>query len=417
MPANRNPECYHLSASSISAFKKCPQLFRLAYREGLREDEDTDALRIGTNWHALHEVYRNTLTGWSHDEIGTREQAETAALAAVHDHLETAYYEKPAYKERHEWDLEKHVLMTCFLGYLWYYQDDDIIYLSQELPFDLPLIDPKVGLPLPKREVLRVGKIDHVVAWQGMIGPIERKSTTRDIQPGADYWDRSRKDTQVSMYALALRDMAALGLLPDTITESTAYDADRLGSTLYDVWRRPLTKPKALSQKDTAEFLTSGTYFEQEFEIVVEYPDPQKPGEGVPTRFTVDGVEAEIEPNAKRDKYAIRETIGMFCSRLLDDIYTDPGKYFQRKEIARTGRDLRKFKGTLWSIYQNMKLVSKKGFWYENEDQCRATFPCRYIPICYGPGADAVCDGETTPSGFRRIFVDPTVEGRILEGE
>jgi hypothetical protein len=47
--------------------------------------------------------------------------------------------------------------------------------------------------------------------------------------------------------------------------------------------------------------------------------------------------------------------------------------------------------------------------------QCRATFACKFIPICYGPGADAVCDGKTTPPGFKRIFVDLTVNGQEVD--
>jgi hypothetical protein len=30
-------------------------------------------------------------------------------------------------------------------------------------------------------------------------------------------------------------------------------------------------------------------------------------------------------------------------------------------------------------------------------------------------GADAVCDGRTTPDGFKRIFVDLTVNGQEIE--
>jgi hypothetical protein len=69
----------------------------------------------------------------------------------------------------------------------------------------------------------------------------------------------------------------------------------------------------------------------------------------------------------------------------------------------------------LYAVYQSQKLMAKHGTWFENESQCRATFPCPYIPICYGPGAAAVCDGKTTPPNFKRIFVDLTVNGQEVE--
>lgn len=399
-----NPTCFHLSASAIQAFKACPQRFRLAYREGIRSDQDTDSQRVGTHWHALHEVYQNAFK--PNDPY--TEEAHEAAFDAAIEHLNECYAKVPDHKDSTEWALERQVLLICFIGYLWYYQDDPVEPLCSEVAFDLPLHMPKTGLPLPLSQVIRVGKIDHIVKWQGVVGNVERKSTARGIADDSDYWDKAKKDTQVSMYALAYRDMLEGGLLPDAVTE--ALDGDvRFGNTIYDVWHKPTIKPTKLSQKDTAEFFDSGTYFDTEFEVEVNYKNPDDVSEGI-TSILIDGEPAEFELG-KSGKPAVRETVEMYGARLLSDIYERPEFYYKRKEIARTDAEIRKFRLELFNIYQAMKNYDRYQCWFENESQCRATFHCQYIPICYGSGADAVCDGETTPNGFKRIFTELTVEG------
>lgn len=405
---DRNPDCYHLSASSINAFKSCPTRFRLAYREGLRLNEDTEAQRMGTNWHALHEVYNQTVREWQGES-----PSHDAGYAAAVEHLNNQYEAVPSWIEPEDWEVERLVLLTAFHVYLWYYTNDPIESLHEELAFDLPLHEPQTGLPLPQSEVLRVGKIDTVIKWQSMIGNREMKSTSRSIGPDSDYWERSAKDTQVSMYALAMRDLLESGGLSQTVTE--AIGDGQFGNTLYDVWRKPKSRPKNLTQKDTAAFCdptmeSFGKYFDQEFEVTTGPSDPDKPDPNDP-HVTVDGVEAVVKPGKKG--YAIRETPRMFAARLMHDMVENPSEYFVRKEIARTDNDLRRFRIELYRIYQAMRSYERSGAWFENENQCRATFRCAYIPICYGPGADHICETGETPPEYRRIF-NVTVDGEAI---
>lgn len=396
-----NPDCFHLSASSIAAFKACPTRFRLSYREGIRKDEDTDAQRVGTSWHAMHEVHHNALVDGA---------PRDSALAAVIDYLDERYADQtlPSWKTIEEWELERQILLTCFIGYQWVWENDPVTPIISELGFKLPVTDPLVGLPLPKSKALRVGKIDHVVEWQGMIGNVERKSTTRKIEPGSEYWEKSQKDTQVSMYALAFKDLLASGEMPQPVLDRLEDKTIRPGNTLYDVWHKPTIKPSKLSQKDTLALIESGIYMEDHFEVEVI-----RDGDDI-TAILIDEVEAEFVVG-KSGNPAVRETIGMFAARLMTDIQERPDFYFQRKEIARTTQDLIKFRTELFNLYEAQRMFDRTGCWYENENQCRATFTCPYIPICYGEGADAVCDGETTPPGFKRIFVDLTVNTRDIE--
>lgn len=489
-----NPKCFHLSASSIAAVKACPNRFRLAYREGLRVERDTDSQRCGTNWHAMHEEYANALADFD---------APHYAMDRVVSLLNERYANVPSWIDAQAWALERQVLLTSFVGYLWYWQNDPVEFLASEVPFNLPLHEPKTGMPCSMESVQRVGKIDHIVKWQDAVCNLERKSTTRSIAPDSDYWQKSKMDTQVSMYALAFQDMRKAGLMDgvlygdneqraegqtipaasgasagpqqgvengsieegeavDLVCETegvqpvsgeaeavsaissprsgneefhrgvseghpeSSDDVDgnpevrssvcqlplvpsrgretlRFGSTLYDVWHKPTIKPCMLTQAETKAFIESGEYCGQKF--VVTYG-----ATGIPH---VDGYACEVEQGKKADAW--RENIPMFGARLLQNIYERPDFYYARREIARTADEIREFRGELFAIYQAQQAFSRHGFWFSNESACRATFPCSYIPICFGPGARSVCDGKTTPPGFKRIFVDLTINGKEVE--
>lgn len=421
MSTSVNPTCNHMSASSIGALKACPQRYRLAYREGIRSDRDTDSQRCGTNWHALHETYANAIDEYHRTymdadrdalgpEVPTREEW---AMKAVISLLNDRYTNIPSWVDAEAWAVERQVLLTSFQAYLWYWQNDPIEFLASEIPFNLPLHEPRTGMPLSMKLVQRVGKIDHIVKWNDAICSLERKSTSRSIAPDSDYWDKSKKDTQVSMYALAMRDLRESGQLatlkPLPLKEGEMMP--RYGNTLYDVWKKPTIKPAMLTQKETQEFLDTGSYCGQPFGAIWL----NRGVEGEEARITVNDAAVKVEMGKKG--FAIRETPEMFGARLLQDMYERPSHYFVRREIARTQEELRDFRRELFAIYQAQSMFSRTGCWFSNESQCRATFACSYINICYGLGADAVCDGKTTPAGFKRIFVDLTRNGQPLEEE
>ena len=393
---------YHISASSVQAFKSCPNRFRLAYREGLRPIEDTDSQRYGTNWHAMHEYYAKAKAGYV-PALGSNTCSDDVALEFVVHLLNDRYSACPNCKTTEEWQVEQQQLLNGFIGYLWYWQDDQYKVLANEVPFELPLTHPE-GWPLPLHRVARVGKIDQVIFLKGSVCALERKTTSKSIEPDSDYWDKSKKDTQISMYALAFRDLM-IDPNSDLKTVVEREEAVRYGATLYDVFHKPTTKPKMLTQADTAQFIVDGKYMGQEFEI-------KHPEEG---EYWVNGSRATIEPGKKG--FAIRETPEMYGARLLQDIQERPEFYFARREIVRTDQEIRAFEKSLYGVYKAQRAFEREDLWYDNESQCRATFACQYIPICYAGGADSVCDGKTTPSGYKRIFVDLTVKGQPIEEE
>lgn len=408
-----------LRASGIAAIKACPMRFRLSQLEGIVPAADTEATRMGTNWHKMFEVYADTYSehlARKHREVDAGQQGDDmmpeecreAAMDAVIEHLNETYATPPASKTPDEWALERQILLTCFIGYHWYYQNDQPEFLASEIPFELPLYDPVVNMPLPTSEVVRSGRIDHLIRYKGMVGVLERKSTSRSLDADSDYWMRLRKDSQVSMYALAVRELVNMsgGLPAFRFNRET----DTLGNTLYDVWKKPTIKPCTLTQAETKAFVESGEYCGQKFHIdrsASAAVHNSATGEGITVH--ADGVVCTLEVGKKG--YAIRETIAMYGARLLQDITERPSFYFKRKEIARTDAELAEFRKQLFSIFLTQKHMQRSGSFYYNENACNATFKCPYIPLCYGEGADAVCDGKTTPAGYKRIFTDLTHNG------
>ena len=377
-----------ISASSIASFKACTTRYRLAYVEGLRPAIEADTLRTGSSWHGAIEAY---------------EKADGDKMVAAMEYLNNRYAEVPVHKTTAEYALEQVTLITCLTGYVWYWTNDPIEVLAVELPFDLPLHMPKSGLPLPTAEVVRTGKIDALVQRGGKIGVLERKTTSRSLDPDSDYWDRWRKDTQISNYCLALRDMKAAGLLPKNIPLDMPW-----AGVIVDIFRKPTIGPKMLTQAATAEFLESKNYCGEAFKAVAAMD---------PVKVFVDGEEAEVEPGKKG--FAIRETLKMFSARLLMDIQQTPEKYFARREIARTDQELSKFRKDLFVTYQSMKMHDTHNLWVENESACDSPYRCAYKSICYGAGSEAACDrSQPVPAGFKRLaYVDLTVNGQAVEEE
>lgn len=399
-----------LRSSAVTAFKACPTRFRYKYVEGLVPEHEKEATRMGTSWHGLMEVYRNTereerdrLTaeidqGGGDDMIPER-AAEAAKDAAI-EHLAERYKDCPTHEDPEDWSTEYIVLLYSFIGYLWYWQNDEVETLATEYGFDLPLHHPRTGLPLNTEEVVRHGTIDKIVRRSGVISVADYKSTSQSLDSDSSFWAHLRLDTQISMYVMAMQELHAQGEL----RQFGIADDEVVAGAFYDVWHKPKIKPKALTQKDTAALIETGVYHNTEFKA--EHTEPTEDGKRI---VTVDG-EAAVVEEGKRG-FAIRETPRMFGARLLSDIMERPEFYYARREIPRTKADIERFRTQLYRVYQNMKHTIETGFWVQNERQCEATFHCPYIPICYN-GVD-VADGFT-PEGMKREITPLTVEGQDI---
>ena len=391
---------YRVSASSIAAFKACPRRYYYAYHEGIRPIEDTDALRIGTNWHECLEILTMD-SGSVCPTCGPKAEPDPDCvlcqgtdvlpddmILAVARHLNERYSNRPVHIEPIDWEVERVIILYSLAGWRWHYGDDEVETVEREIGFRLPLRNPVSGRALP--HVVRLGKIDRVIRRnaQHMIG--EYKSTSKSLDSDSSFWDHLNLTTQISMYALAVREM------------DLGYE---VGDTLYDVWHKPGIRPKKLTQADTKKFLETCEYCDQPFETHVQELASGGWAVEVASRPATVIMGATPKPTKKNPEpktpFAIQETPEMYGARLLIDIQERPDYYFARRPIARTDADLRKFQTELFHIYRTIRHMAKDDAWYMNESQCEATFKCPYACLCYH-NVD-VSNGQT-PDGFKRIF-------------
>lgn len=377
----------HLSASAVREFLHCPNCFRIAYIEGVRPAVEAGAFRMGTSYHAMHEVYRTSLRAGSDRD---------AAFAAAFDHLNKRYETCPPSVDLEEWEEERQQIAGLFAGHAWLYQNEPLDVIASEIPFRLPLFHPLTGLPLPESEVVRVGKIDELIrVGPGRVAVSDYKTTSKSIEDGSEYWDHLKLDTQLSMYVLAARDMHRMGLLePYGVGPE-----DEIVGAFYDVARKPAIRPKKLSQADTAAFVEMGTYFGQNFRVQTGWTQKTCDPPIYTRHVVVDGVPAQVEEMKKG--YVIRETSAMYGARLLGDIYERPSFYYNRREVPRTDRDLANFRRELYGIYQTMKAMRDGGWWYRNDQHDNAAAHGQYGQLCYH---DVDLSDGHTPEGFKRIF-------------
>ena len=180
-------------------------------------------------------------------------------------------------------------------------------------------------------------------------------------------------------------------------------DDPLISGVLYDVWHKPLIKPKKLSMADSKKFVENGVYFKEKFEIVTSNGlEPH----GIDIR--VNGTLATVtsgalpKPTKKNPDpecpFAIRETPEMFGARLLADIRENPEKHFARKSIARTDEELARFDEEFYNIARVSHFMTRHNLWFVNENHCTATYRCSFHPICFYN--QDVSNGQV-PDGFK----------------
>jgi hypothetical protein len=188
--------------SSLKTARRCLREYDLKYRQGFAPiEEESEALIVGSAWHALHEV-------------------EGDVYAAIEE-MEL----DPLWRER---------LRRMWAAYTAHYADDGLEILEVEYTFSTEI----AGLPFQ-------GQIDAIVRdASGRVGILERKTTASDISATSRYWERLDTDTQIGIYSLACEQY--LGRPADMI--------------IYDVVCKPRSRPKKLTKKVVEEVLDTSCY-------------------------------------------------------------------------------------------------------------------------------------------------------------
>jgi len=296
---------------------------------GLVPIVEADALRMGTNYHRIHEIAdmepgkpcECTKTNCANCELcqNTGKFPENPIDAVIY-HLDKAYAQTPLNKTPEEWEVEKIILLYSLIGYQWYYGEQDVEYTVEKLEqkFKIPLLSPISGRKLAPKII---GIIDKMFAAGSNRFIHEYKSTSKNIDPDSSYWNHLTLDTQTRLYTYAAKCMG-LGLC----------------GILYDVWSKPKSRPKKLTQANSKNFVETGEYCGEKFEVNVTNLSTEEDG-----FITVNGKWADAEPGAEEGTFAVRETPEMYGARLLQDITQRPEFYFARREIAHTEEDIKAF--------------------------------------------------------------------------
>jgi len=375
-----------LSATSIATFKACPYRYYYRYVLGLVPIIETDATRMGSNWHRIQEIANmvpNSPCGECKNSLTCSLCAGTGTLPAdimdaVIRHLNQAYAIMPVNKTVEEWETERTILLYSLIGYQWLYQDPGYTVEKLEQKFRVPLVSPMSGRKLAAE---LIGKIDRTFSAGDNRFIHEYKSTSKGIEPDSTYWNRLTLDTQTRLYTYAAR---VLGL-------------GQIG-VLYDVWHKPKSAPKMLTQADSKLFGETSEYCGEKFMLLMgTTPDAET---GIQIPCAVNGHPCEIEPGKKPGTFAIRETPEMYGARLLQDITTRPEYYFARKEIAHNDADIKAFEWELFNIYQSIRLMGRNNTWFRNEASCEATYSCPYLNFCYN---NIEIKPGDVPDSFRKV--------------
>lgn len=377
----------HLSATAIKNFKACPIRYRNANFYGIRPVVDTEAKRVGTNWHKIQEI-----NGASYDDDEARMQAIVAELNEVYGKI-------PDAMDMEKLEIERTILLYSLSGYNWLYQYQNEEVLATEIKFEIPVVNPETGRVLPN--VINKGMIDKLIRTDGGIFVKEHKSTSSSVDPDSDLWGHLKLDTQTNNYVYAARILAKRGeLRPYGIN-----DYNGIAGVYFDAWHKPGKRPKKLSQGDSKKFVEDGMYCGQKFdtkkctaEAIKELLSDSEPGAYF---MTINDAKAHIEPGKKEGTFAIKETPEMYGARLLQDITEKPEFYFACKELTKTDQDITRFEWELYNIYKTVREMVKTGHWYSDESQCEATFKCDYMEQCYN---DILVDRDHVPDGMELIF-------------
>ena len=369
-----------LSATAIKDFKSCPMRYRNAHFYGIRPIVDTEAKRVGTNWHKIQEI-----NGQKPDNMD-----------AVVAELNRVYNEIPDAMDKEKLEVERIILLYSLSGYNWYYGNQKEKILATEIQFEIPVINPETGRALPN--VVNRGKIDKLIRTDGGIFVKEHKSTSSSVDPDSDLWGHLKLDTQTNNYVYAARKLHAMGEL---VEYGIAKD-DIIAGVYFDAWHKPGIRPKKLSQGDSKKFVEGevgesiiNEYMGQRFSLALHWQ-----GKNL-LNLLVNGIQAHAEPGKKEGTFTIHETPEMFGARLLQDIVERSEFYFACKELTKTDQDITRFEWELYHLYKNMRSMTKTGYWYGDESQCEATFKCSYIEQCYN---NILIDQDHVPDGMELIF-------------
>lgn len=222
------------------------------------------------------------------------------------------------------------------------WQGEPMRVLAVEAEFRGPLLNPETGAL--SRTWERAGKLDAVVEVAGRVYVVEHKTTSEDIAPGGDYWQRLQIDAQVSNYVTGAR---LLG-----------FD---VAGVIYDVIRKPALKPLLATPAEARRYRKS------------------------------DGA---LDARQRADD----ENPEAFYDRLNAAIGPDLAAYYARALVVRVAEEEREAEADLWQTGLQIRDARRLNVWPRNADACvRYGRRCEFFGVC--TGVESLDD----PTRFKRV--------------
>lgn len=228
---------------------------------------------------------------------------------------------------------EQAAMEELLTGYDYEYRDqvDRYEILVVEGTFTAPLLNPATGAA--SRTWLLAGKKDVVVRDResSLILLVEHKLTSESFAEDADsYWIRLGMDAQVSHYYI--------GAETDGVTPE---------GCLYDVLRRPQLRPLKATPVESRKYTKLGDLY--------------------------------------ANQRAEDETPEQYRQRVRGDISDYPKKYFARRTIARTERDLFEYLTDVWAESRIMRDAELARVAPKSPEACHRFGTCAFWNVCaYG---------------------------------
>jgi hypothetical protein len=202
-------------------------------------------------------------------------------------------------------------------------------FLLVEQTFTAPLAHPVTGR---HHDVWTLaGQVDAIIRDEiGRVMLLEHKTTTHEIGPGSDYHRKLATDGQVSLYYIGAE---ALG--------------HKVAGCVYDVARKPELKPLRATPPENRKYKKTG----------------------------------ELYANQRAEDESAEE----FKLRLLEEVVSDPGRYYRRADVVRLEQEMHDAMLDIWQLADQMARAEEAGHAPRNPDACqRYGGFCPFFDVCSG---------------------------------
>ena len=293
-----------LTTSAQRCYRSCPRKYEISYVKGYRSTSTSEALSFGTLVHKGLEAW------WRAGPSPRYETVQYALDSSVAD----------------PWQRVRAKALIVGYAERWgsmVYDGQLITVVDVEREFVSPLRNPETGAQ--SRKFKLAGKFDVLVDIGGKRYVVEHKTSSADLSPGSDYWQRLAIDSQCANYLAGAGDVAGV---------------------IYDVLRTPSQRPLKATPEESRKYAA-------------------KTGELYANQRSQD------------------ETLEEYYVRLLKAIANEPNAWFARALIVRTDDEADEAEADIWHTATQINASTANRNWPRNPDACFSYGSrCPFFGVC-----------------------------------